>query len=203
MSQSAQSVRGPSAGRSSSPLGRPLGRLSQAGPARPTTSHTSPTSHGTRRNAPWPGWSFRRSGDRSSSPEPAPPGRFGLRSSDLRSEVVLTLTLVLLALALILLIPAASPADTLDALVVTSAVADLGTTEWALRQPGLREGNPLMSEPAIRYAGKAVGTAAVLGGSRYLERHGHRGWSRAVRIGAVVVWGGLAVHNAMQTRRAR
>ena len=102
-----------------------------------------------------------------------------------------------------LLIPAAAPADTLDGLVITSAAADLATTEWALRQPGLREGNPFMREPAIRYAGKALGTTAVLGGSRYLERHGHRGWSRAIRIGAAVLWGGLAVHNAVQARSHR
>jgi len=99
---------------------------------------------------------------------------------------------------LVPLLPAAAPADTLDALVVTSAAADLATTEWALSKPGLHEANPLLQGPAQRALFKTAGTVAILGMSRYLERRGHRNWSRAVRIIAIVGWSGAAINNAVR-----
>jgi hypothetical protein len=106
-------------------------------------------------------------------------------------------------LAILLLAPAAAFGDTLDALVITSSAADLATTEWALSRPGVREANPVMSEPAVRMAVKAVGTLGVLAGSRQLERHGHRGWSKALRITVIVVWSGAAINNAILARSHR
>lgn len=93
--------------------------------------------------------------------------------------------------------------DTLDAFVVTSAAADLATTEWALAMPGTRESNPMMQERPARFALKAVGTALVLGGSRHLERRGHRGWSKGLRIAVIALWGGAAVSNAIRARGQR
>src|SRR5512143_3252250 len=69
-----------------------------------------------------------------------------------------------LLLALLFSLPATAPADTLSALVVTSAAADCATTEWALSRPGTRELNPLLQGPAQRVGFKVVATAAVLVG---------------------------------------
>ena len=93
--------------------------------------------------------------------------------------------------------------DTLDVMVITSAAADLGTTEWALGRPGLREANPLLQGPPERALAKAAGTILIVGAGRVLERHGHRGWSRAIRIAAVMVWGGCAANNAARARGAK
>jgi hypothetical protein len=113
--------------------------------------------------------------------------------------------IVLICLCLASLIALADVAcpDTLDALVITSAAADLGTTEWALGRPRLHEINPLMGDPPRRAITKTLGTIAVVGGGRYLDRHGHGNWSRGLRIAVVVVWSGLAVNNAMRARRGR
>ena len=92
-------------------------------------------------------------------------------------------------------------ADTLDGLVITSAAVDLATTEWALGQPGMHEANPLLQGPPERALVKTAATVAVVAGGRYLERHGHRNWSRGVRIGIVVLWSGAAVNNAIRARR--
>jgi len=112
-----------------------------------------------------------------------------------------------LAAGLVLILTAAletrACADTLDVMVITSAVADLGTTEWALGRPGLHELNPLMGDPPRRAVVKTLGTIAVIGGGRYLERHGHRNWSRGLRIVVVIAWSGLAVNNAVKARRVR
>jgi hypothetical protein len=88
-------------------------------------------------------------------------------------------------------------------MVITSAAADIGTTEWALQRPGLREANPLLQAPAQRAAGKTLGTAAILYGTDYLEKRGHKRWSKWIRIGTVVFWSGCAVNNALRTRGAR
>jgi hypothetical protein len=115
--------------------------------------------------------------------------------------------LCFLLAALILILTAAlegrACADTLDALVITSAAADLGTTEWALGRPGLHELNPLMQDPPRRAMVKTLGTIAVVGGGRYLDQHGHRNWSRGLRIAVVIAWSGLAVSNAIQAGRGR
>ena len=217
MSQPAQAVPGQSSGRRTSPPGRQPGRLSHSRQARQATSHTRLTPHGTWRNDPSRGCSFRRPVDRPSSPIPTPPGRLRLRSSGLRSEFhrraytrsaasrnAAARVRRSFLFSLLLLLPAAAPADTLDALVITSAVADLATTEWALRaSPFLHEANPLMQRPAARVGGKALGVAAIVGGRRYLERHGHKRWSKGLGIAATVLWGGFAINNAVQARRAR
>jgi hypothetical protein len=108
-----------------------------------------------------------------------------------------------LAAALTILLADQACPDTLDALVVTSAAADLGTTEWALSRPGLVEGNPFLQQPAVRVGAKTLGTVAFLAASHHLERKGHRGWSRGLRIALVVVWSGAAVNNAIRARGAK
>jgi hypothetical protein len=94
-------------------------------------------------------------------------------------------------------------ADTLDVMVVTSAGADLATTEWALQNPGLREGNPLLQGTGIRVGVKTLTTAAVVVGARHLERRGHSKAAKVIKVLAVVVWSGAAVQNAIRARGAR
>jgi hypothetical protein len=93
----------------------------------------------------------------------------------------------------------------LDAAVVAAAGADLASTEYALRQPGLREANPLMQTPGNRVALKLATTAAVIGIARHLDAKGHRRGARVVRWAAIIGWGGAAVWNMRQAniRRTR
>jgi hypothetical protein len=113
------------------------------------------------------------------------------------------IVLIYLCLTSLIALADVACADTLDALVITSAAADLGTTEWALGRSGLHELNPLMQDPPRRAITKTLGTIAVIGGGRYLDRHGHRNWSRGLRIAVVVAWSGLAVNNAVRAGRDR
>ncbi len=95
-------------------------------------------------------------------------------------------------------------ADNLDVLVITSAAADLGTTEWLLRgSPSLREGNPLMQTPGARVGVKALATVGVIGGARYLERRGHSRAAKILMVAAIVAWSGAAVNNVLRARGAK
>lgn len=104
-------------------------------------------------------------------------------------------------LVLLLLAPVAAGADTLDVLVVASAGADVATTEWALRQPGLAEANPLMSTPAARVGLKTVATATVIVGTHELANHGHKRAAKVLKVLAILFWTGAATNNALQAGR--
>jgi len=94
-------------------------------------------------------------------------------------------------------------ADVLDGLVVASAAADLYTTEVGLRQPGLREGNPLMQSAAARVGVKGMATVLTIVGSHDLARRGHKRAGRAIKIGIIVLWSGAAINNAIRARGTR
>jgi hypothetical protein len=101
----------------------------------------------------------------------------------------------------IVLAAAGARADTLDALVVGSAVADVWTTERGLQaNPSLREANPLLQSSGARVGAKALATTVTLVAAKHLERRGHRNWSRAVRVSMVVLWSGAAVNNAIRMK---
>ena len=101
----------------------------------------------------------------------------------------------------IVLAASVAKADTLDTLVVGSAVADIWTTERALRaHPSLREANPLLQSSGARVGAKALATTATFVAAKHLGRRGHRNWSRAVRVSMVVLWGGAAVNNAIRIK---
>ena len=127
--------------------------------------------------------------------------------SDRQLAIAARLCFLLAALVLIFtaaLEGRACAADTLDVMVVTSAAADLGTTEWALRgSPSLHEVNPLMQTPGGRVGVKALATVGVIGGARYLEHRGHPKAAKLLRIAAIVAWSGLAVNNAVKARGVR
>ena len=110
---------------------------------------------------------------------------------------------VLAGACVALMFPSRACGDTLDVLVVGSAAADIWTTERALRQPGLMEANPMLQTPGARIGAKAFGTVAILAGAKVLERKGHRGLSKALRIATVVFWSGAAVNNLIVARRVR
>jgi hypothetical protein len=108
-----------------------------------------------------------------------------------------------LGFAIVLLLAGAASADTLDALVVGSAAADLYTTERALRVPGLYEMNPLIQSPAARVGIKSLAVVMTIVGARELKKHGHPRAAKVARIAIVVLWSGAAVNNAIRTGRAR
>ena len=104
---------------------------------------------------------------------------------------------------LLTLLAAGACPDTLDALVITSAAADLATTEWALSQPGLYERNPLLKGPPERAAVRAGAVLVVLGTTRQLARHGHPRAAKVLKVAVIVLWSGAAVNNAVRARRDR
>jgi len=105
-------------------------------------------------------------------------------------------------LALLLCCGSTARADVLDGLVVTAGIADEVSTYRALQQPGLYEAG-LMRNTGLRIGTKAIVGAAVIGGAHELDKHGRRGWSKAIRIMAVALWGGAAVNNAIRARGVR
>jgi hypothetical protein len=88
----------------------------------------------------------------------------------------------------------------LDAGVIVAAGADLTSTEYALRQPGLREANPIMQTPGNRCVLKLATTAAVIGIAHNLDSTGHKKAARILRWSAIIGWGGAAVWNMRQAR---
>ena len=101
----------------------------------------------------------------------------------------------------IVLATSAAHSDTLDALVVGSAVADIWTTERGLQSnPSLREANPLLQSSGARVGVKALATTATFLAARHLERRGHRNWAHAVKVSMVVLWSGAAVNNAIRAK---
>jgi hypothetical protein len=110
---------------------------------------------------------------------------------------------VLAGACIALMAPARACGDTLDALVVGSAAADIWTTERALQQPGTVEANPMLQTPGTRIGAKAFGTVAILAGAKVLEHKGHKRASRVVKVVVILAWSGAAVNNIVVSRRAK
>jgi hypothetical protein len=111
----------------------------------------------------------------------------------------------LLAAGLVLIVANTARCDEQgrDVLVLSlAASADLASTRYGLSR-GLREGNPVMSEPAVAIAAKAAGIAATAWGCDRLRRGGHPRGAKWLRWGVVAVWGGMAAHNLHAARTAR
>lgn len=109
-----------------------------------------------------------------------------------------------LGMGLVLLLAGVARADTLNALVVGSAFADLYTTERGLRMPGVYEANPFAgSTPAARLTIRSLAVAVTIVGARELKKRGHHRGAKVARIAIVVLWSGAAVNNVLQTRRAK
>ena len=87
-----------------------------------------------------------------------------------------------------------------EGLIIGASLADLASTEYALRIPGLEEGNPLLSSRGVRFAVKAAATGAVLWLYRSLEKHGRHGWARFLLVWSAALWAGAAAWNVSLTR---
>ena len=75
------------------------------------------------------------------------------------------------------------------------ASANVGSTRYALERPGTHETNRLGP-----VAGPAVFPAIMAGGDLWLQRRGHRGWAKVVRVAAVVTVGAFVVHDVQVGR---
>ena len=93
-----------------------------------------------------------------------------------------------------------SPWGWQEGLIIGASLADLASTEYALRTPGLEEGNPLLSSRGVRFAVKAAATGAVLWLHRSLEKRGRHGWARFLLVWSVALWAGAAAWNVSLTR---
>ncbi len=82
-----------------------------------------------------------------------------------------------------------------EGVIVGASLADLVSTELALRLPGAREGNPLLASRSVRMPLKLVYTGAVLWVYRALEERGQHRWARFLLAWAVTVWAGAAAWN--------
>lgn len=107
--------------------------------------------------------------------------------------------------ALLLVLALSQPVDVARPALVYggAALADYASTRHAL-SVGARESNPLVRSHLAGW--KAAQVAALVGVDVLLQKKGHRGKAKALRIGAAVVGAGLALHNvrvAQAQRRVR
>jgi hypothetical protein len=91
--------------------------------------------------------------------------------------------------------------DGLDIAVIGASSADLITTELVLANNGFREFNPILQNKQLRITTKVLAPVIVIGISRLLDKRGHKGWSRALKWGAVIVYSGAAVNNIIQMKK--
>ena len=82
-----------------------------------------------------------------------------------------------------------------------AALADYASTVHALNA-GARESNPFLRNGRLE-AGKAAQVAALVGIDVLLQRKGMHGKAKALRIGAAVIGGALAVHNMRVAQRQK
>lgn len=72
------------------------------------------------------------------------------------------------------------------ALAVSLKIADVGTTQYALQQPGLSEGNPALQNQATSLLLQAGVTAGVIWYSHRLKERGDPRWRWPLRIYSAV-----------------
>ena len=78
---------------------------------------------------------------------------------------------------------------------------DLATTEMALRN-GAQEANPLMQGGLPERAAMKLGATAAMTAADYgLQKSGHPGWAKAMRVGVPLILGGIAASNYSNSRR--
>lgn len=99
-----------------------------------------------------------------------------------------------LASLIVLSLASSLSADTLDALVIGAAGADLWSTRVAIQRGGV-EANPLMGSLASQALLKGAVTGVALWQCRQWERTGHRKAAKVGKLTLVAVWTGAAVWN--------
>lgn len=90
---------------------------------------------------------------------------------------------------------------TQETLILIAAVADIASTEYALNHVGIKEGNPLLGNRAVRIVGKAAATGVILWATRSLESDGHPKAAKVLRLMTAGVWFGAAGWNVSLTVR--
>ena len=93
-----------------------------------------------------------------------------------------------------------SPWGWQEGLIIGASLADLASTEYALRIPGLEEGNPLLGSRGVRVPVKLLYTGVTLWAYRALEKHGQHGWARFLLVWSIALWAGAAAWNVSLTR---
>ena len=87
------------------------------------------------------------------------------------------------------------------AVLTLAASADFYTTHHALQAcPSCVERNPVMSEPALGIALKAVTVAGTAAACQRLRRDGHGRAARVLRWTVTAVWLGIAANNLKVSR---
>lgn len=90
------------------------------------------------------------------------------------------------------------------AVMTLAASADFYTTHHALKTcPSCYERNPVMSEPALGIALKAVTVAGTTLACDRLRRDGHGRAAKVLRWTVTAVWLGIAAHNVRTAQRYR
>jgi len=95
-------------------------------------------------------------------------------------------------LAALALAPAPARADVFDALAISAAASDVVTTELALRQ-GFVESN--IQNRGVRVGANVALTSGMLLVARELQKSGHKGSARALKIATALTWGYIAARN--------
>ena len=88
------------------------------------------------------------------------------------------------------------------AVLSLAAAADLASTRYGL-SVGLREGNPVMSEPAVSIAVKAATVAGTAYACGRLRRDGHPRAAKVLRWTVAGLWLGVAGWNVHRAGGAR
>lgn len=82
------------------------------------------------------------------------------------------------------------------ALAATGQLADLVSTEVALRRPGTQEGNPLVASRGVRIPVKLAVAAGTTAACRHLRQRGKHTQARLLAIASFVVGAAATVHNS-------
>jgi hypothetical protein len=90
------------------------------------------------------------------------------------------------AVLVLLLMASGARADVFDAVAISAAASDVVSTEVALKQ-GYVEQN--IQVRGLRVGANVVLTGVTLLAAHELERNGHKGWSRAIKVGLALAWG--------------
>lgn len=88
------------------------------------------------------------------------------------------------------------------AIYTPAVAADYLSTRHAL-SAGARESNPLMQSQGTLAGWKAAQLGALVGVDYLLQKGGHKGKARLLRVLVVVGYAGLTVHNVEVARRQR
>jgi len=79
--------------------------------------------------------------------------------------------------------------------MAASSAADVASTEWGLRQPGVFERNPLMGNRSLRIGVHVATPAAVWWLTERMHRQGQKKVALIVRISVVAAYGYATLHN--------